>query len=164
VALTKAVESGDYKSIVLDPVGEVYMRLLEDLSKRALRPSLPLRGDVSVHLERFCRWLCEAPVHAVFVAHEHSVKDEAAGVVEKLPWTGTNNPSFAEKLMAMVDVIGYTGVVQEEGDTEPRYMATLVNAEGRRGGNRFNLGSARDVDLSEWIEAARQYENSSGKE
>jgi hypothetical protein len=143
----------DEKTIVLDSVGEAHRILLEEASDRAVRPSLPTYGDVSTHLERFCRALCDLPVNVVFVAHEMAIKDEESGHFERLPLTGTSNPMPAAKLMAMVDVIGYCGIQTEEGK-EPRYVAQLFNGGGRRGGNRFvqALGTARELNLSEWVE------------
>jgi hypothetical protein len=97
------------------------------------------------------------PIHAVFVLHENSVKDEESGSLERLPFTGTKNPVLAEKLMAMVDVIGYTGVVEEKGDgNRVHYVAQLVSGRGRRGGDRFGvLGTSRELDLAEWLEVIR---------
>lgn len=142
---------GQMKSVVVDPVGELHRRLMEEQSKRAIRPSINIYGDVSVHLERFCRFLCEAPITAVFVCHEYPVKDEATGQMERLPWTGTTNPSLGQKLMGMVDIVGYTGTVETE-DEGTKYIAQLVNDKGRRGGDRFDvLGPWRELNVGEWI-------------
>ncbi len=147
-------ETGKYETVVLDPIGEVYRLVLEGLSGRALSPAIQQYGDTGTHVERFCRYLCEQPLNAVFVCHELPVKDEESGHFEKLPFTGTNNPAFGQKLMAMVDVIGYTGVVKE-GDKEPEYVAQLFNGGGRRGGDRFGvLGASRSIDLTEWRDLA----------
>jgi AAA domain len=138
-------------TVVVDPIGELHRRLLDEFSGRAVRPTLNQYGDVATHVERFCRMLCEAPVNVVLVCHEQPVKDEASGQMEKLPWTGTTNPSLGQKLMGMVDVIGYTGVVEQESGP-PEYVAQLVNSGGRRGGDRFDvLGSWRRLDLADWF-------------
>lgn len=155
VAATEAIESGKYDAVVLDTVGEAYRILLEQASDRAIRPKLNEYGDTGTHLERFCRYMCDAPVHAVFVAHEVQNRDEATGEVEHLPWTGTSNPALGAKLMAMVDIVAYAGVVETE-DEGTRYMATLVNARGRRGKDRFGvLGSSRELNLTTWVDMAR---------
>lgn len=146
-----AVESGDYASVVLDPIGDIHRIILEGLSKRAVRPSMNQYGDTTTHLERFCRALCEKPLNAVFVAHETASRDETSGGFEHLPWTGTSNPALGAKLMAMVDVIGYTGVVEQEGGGV-KFMAQLITGRGRRGGDRFGvLGTTREIDIGEWI-------------
>jgi hypothetical protein len=138
-------------TVVVDPIGELHRRLLEDASKRAIRPTLPMYGDVSVHLERFCRKLCELPVNTVFVCHEFPVKDEASGQFERLPYTGTTNPALGQKLMGMVDIVGYTGVIERDDGTRT-YAAQLFTAAGRRGGDRYDvLGDFRALDLAEWF-------------
>lgn len=157
---------GDYKTVVLDPLADVYRLILEGLSARALSPQIQQYGDAATHLERFCRWLCDQDVNAVLVAHEIEVPDDDGGV-NHLPFVSTKSgsPVLAAKMLAMVDVIGYTGVAEGEGDEPNRYMSTLVNARGRRGGDRFGvLGNARSTDLSEWVELAREAETNSSKE
>lgn len=138
-------------TIVVDPIGELHRRLLEEQSNRAIRPTLQAYGDVSVHLERFCRRLCELPVNVVFVCHEFPVKDEATGTIERLPYTGTTNPALGQKLLGMVDIVGYTGVIERE-DGSKLYAAQLIQAGGRRGGDRYAvLGDLQPLDLSAWL-------------
>ena len=138
-------------AIVVDPVGELHRRLLEELSNRAIRPSRDHYGDVSTHVERFCRALCQLPQTTVLVCHDWSLKDEATGVLERLPWTGTTNPSLGSKLMGMVDIVGYTGVVEQK-DGGKEYVAQLVSQQGRRGGDRFGaLGDWHSLELGEWM-------------
>jgi hypothetical protein len=143
------------ETIVLDPVADVYRGLLEQASNKAVRPRLDTYGDTGTYLERFFRSLCSAPVNAVFIAHDLPIKDEVTGEVEYLPSTGTSNPALGRKLMGMVDVLGYTGVIQQEGG-EPRYVAQLLDGRGRHGGDRFNVlrgddGVTADLDLGRWI-------------
>ena len=144
-----------WDTVVVDPLGELYRQLLEDLSNRSMRPSLPTYGDVGTHIERFCRMLCEAPVNAVFVAHEIPVKDEATDSVERLPSTGTKNPALGQKVMGMVDIVGSTVMFEKDGENV--YAAQLINAKGARGGDRFDaLGAWRPLNLTEWFEIAKQ--------
>lgn len=154
VAATEAIRTGDFQSVVVDPLGALHRTLLMEVSGGAFSPTLPQYGDASTHMERFCLWLFEAPVHVVLVAHEHAHKTKEGN--EKLPWTGTTNPAIAENLMAEADVVGYTGVAETEA-AEPMYMATLVNTEDRRGKDRFGaIGPARELNLGEWVELARK--------
>jgi hypothetical protein len=111
-------------AVVIDPIGELHRRLLEEESKRAIRPTLNQYGDVSVHLERFCRALCELP-------------------------------ALGQKLMGMVDIVGYCGVAEADDGTRT-YLAQTVNSEGRRGGDRFAvLGDFAPLDLTAWFELIR---------
>lgn len=153
------LQGGKYASVVVDPLADVYRLVLEDLSGRAVAPKIQHYGDTGTHLERFARAVCDLPVNAVFVAHEVQLKDEATGTIERLPYTGTNNPALGAKLMAMVDVVGYTGIVPGTDDEPDRYVAALRNENGRRGKARapFDLlGRAAPLDLSGWVGAVKQ--------
>lgn len=156
IDVTLALDAGDFASVVVDPIGEVHRAVIEDLSGRAIRPKINEYGDTTVHVERFCRALCEKPLNTILVAHETAHPDEDTGGFERLPYTGTNNPALGSKLMAMVDVIGYTGTVEDD-EGSVRHLAQLINARGRRGGDRTGaLGASRDLDISEWVETARE--------
>jgi hypothetical protein len=161
IAIGKGIADGDptfggttppIKTLVVDPINELYRRILDELSNRAVSPTLPTYQAVNVHLERFCRALCETPLmNVVFVCHDLPVKDESTEEVERLPATGTTNPALGRRLMGMVDIVGFTAVYEEEGQGF-KYMAQLVNAKGRRGGDRFDtLGPFREMDLTEWF-------------
>jgi hypothetical protein len=147
-----------WETVVIDPMGEFYRLILEGLSGRALSPAINLYGDTGTHLERFCRFLCDGPYNAVFICHELNEKDEEGGHFERVPFSTTKSGSaaFSNKLMAMVDVIGYTGIDQGDGDGPPRYLAQLIASKGRSGGDRFGaLGKTREVNLTEWVQLAR---------
>jgi hypothetical protein len=152
-------KTGDVQTVVLDPISELYGRLLRELSGMAISPSLPTYQAVQTHIERLCRALCESDaVNAVFICHDIPVKDESNGEVERLPATGTTNTALGRKLMGMVDIVGYTAVVSEDGK-DPVYVAQLVNGKGRRGGDRFNtLGGIAPLDLTAWFAQGPQTE------
>lgn len=138
-------------TVVLDSVDAAFRALLEDLSKEGKR-TLPMYGDVTTMIERFCLHMCDLPVNFVVIAHEQSIKDDESGGFERLPYTGTNNPALGIKILERVDVIGYCGRTSPENG-EPQYVAQLFNGGGRRGGDRTDLlGENRELDLSEWID------------
>lgn len=155
----------EFKTVVIDTVGELYRLILEEESKGAVRPTLNQYGDTGSNIERFLRAMCKAPVNAVFICHDHPVKDEAAGEMVVLPWTGTTNPKLGRQLLGMVDVIGYTGVVEKEGGRE--YVAQLTQNKGRPGGDRFNVlageTGVRTLDLSQWIDLIQAAEVADAK-
>lgn len=153
------------QTIVLDPVGDIYRGLLEIASNRRIRPLIDTYGDTGTYLERFCRSICAAPVNAIFIAHDIPVKDESTGEVEYLPATGTSNPTLGRKLMGMVDVVAYTGVLPQESG-EPRYVGQLLDGRGRHGGDRFGVlrgedGVTADLDLGQWIAKIQRAEQGS---
>lgn len=147
----------DWNTVALDTVGDTYRRVLDGLSKRAISPSLPTYQACGVHIERFCRFMCEQPVNFVIIAHETAVKNDEEGGFERLPYTGTSNPNLGAKLMSMVDVIAYTGVKTDDNGTQ--YLSQLVDGAGRRGGDRFKvLGPGRETNLSEWFDVIAKAE------
>jgi phage nucleotide-binding protein len=139
-------------TVVVDPLSDLYRRLLDDVSQKAMRPTLPQRGDVTTYLERFCRALCNAPVNVVFVAHELVLEGEGEQVTKIVPYTGTSRPTLGNKIAGMVDVVGYTErVVPEQG--EAIYAAHIVQENGHLGGDRFDvLGPIRRMNLTEWLD------------
>jgi hypothetical protein len=151
---------GDEPTVVVDSLGEVYRVLLEDLSGKAIRPTLPQYGEATVRLERFCRSLRDLPHHVVWVTGERPIKDEDTGGLEHLPITGTSNPDLGSKVMAMATVTGYCGYLAPEGGAESagRWVAQLYNGHGRRGKDRTGrlnaAGGVIDVDLTHWVELA----------
>ena len=152
------------RTVVVDPVADLHRTLMEEESNRAIRPSRDTYGNVSVHIERFCRELCRLPINAVIVCHETVQRDEESGSFERLPYTGTNNPNLGAKLMAMVDIIGYTGVM--EGDDGTRTdAAQLMAGGGRRGGDRFStLGPWQPLNISAWLEQITSAEQTTQEE
>jgi AAA domain-containing protein len=151
---------GDEPTVVVDSLGEVYRVLLEDLSGKAIRPTLPQYGEATVRLERFCRSLRDLPHHVVWVAGERPIKDEETGGFERLPITGTTNPDLGQKVMAMATVTGYCGYLPPEGGAEAkgRWVAQLYHGHGRRGKDRTGrlnaAGGVLDVNLAAWVEQA----------
>lgn len=153
---------GDEPTVVVDSLGEVYRTLLEDLSGKAIRPTLPQYGEATVRLERFCRSLRDLPHHVVWVAGERAIKDEETGGFERLPITGTTNPDLGSKVMAMATVTGYCGYLPPEGNPQGaeggRWVAQLYNGYGRRGKDRTGrlmaAGGVVDVNLTEWVTLA----------
>jgi len=155
-------EGTGFDTWVVDTVGELHRRLLAFRSKGAVRPTLDAYGDVAREVEDFIRFLVEAPCNLVVVAHEQPVKDESTGGFMTLPWTGTSNPALGQKLMGMMDIVGYTGatVVKDGEETKTIYVTQLVPTMGRPVGvrGRFNKLITREgyrpTDLSEWFETA----------
>lgn len=143
-------EGCEEETLVIDSVGEVYQRLVEELAGSG-RATLQHYGDVNTKIERFVRAIKDLPINVVLIAHEQLDEDDGASI--KRPATG--GKKLPEKLVAAVDVVGYCAVIPEADDKPRRYVAQLVEANGRRAKDRSGaLGKTRDVDLSEWIPTA----------
>lgn len=139
---------GGEQTVVIDSVGEVYATLLKEIG--GSQPQIQHYGKVNGQLIDLIRFLRNLDIHVVLVAHEQIDDSEEGGAVRR-PATGTKkNP---EEVMKHMDVVAYCGVVLED-DKPPRYVGQLIPARGRRCKDRSGaLGSNRDLDLTEWIEA-----------
>jgi hypothetical protein len=155
------IRSGDsgIKTVVMDTIGEVYRILLEEISN-GKQPTLQNYGDVNTKLERFIRALRDVHVNVVLLAHEEIADIE--GIPTRRPVTG--GKKLPEQVMAQVDIVGYTGVVPAAEDAPAKYMAQLVETNGRRAKDRSGaLGAIREVNLAEWIEIATTTEQEGGQ-
>lgn len=140
-------EGCEEKTLVIDPVGEVYQRLVDELAGGG-RASLQNYGDVNTKIERFVRAVKDLPINVVLICHEQV--DDEEGEVTRRPMTG--GKKLPEKLVAAVDVVGYCAVLPETDDAPRRWVAQLVEANGKRAKDRSGaLGKVRDIDISEWL-------------
>lgn len=149
-------DSAEERTLVVDTIGAVFQVILEAYAGDG-KPTLPMYGDTTTKIERFCRALRDLPCNVVVLAHEIAVKDEESGQFERMPYTGTNSPALGVKIMAMYDVVAYCGRVDPaEGENgETRYMAQLIPAGGRRGKDRTGvLGHFPDLNITDWVQLA----------
>jgi hypothetical protein len=102
----------------------------------------------------------EEDVNVVLVCHDTTVEtsgSEHDGTLtrEQMPMTGTSKPGFSRKLMRLVAVVGFCGVMGEGADR--RGVAQLIEAGGRRckdgTGALAGPEGFRDLDLTEWAQA-----------
>jgi hypothetical protein len=146
-------EKAPERTVVIDSVGEVYRVLLEEIGGD--RPTIQNWGDVNTMIERFARAMRDIDRNVVFICHEEIVRDEQTGEMLRQPITGGRKlPAI---LMAMVDVVAYTGVVPATDDSPAKFLGQLVAGGGRHGKDRSGaLGAVRPLDLSEWIATAAE--------
>ena len=139
------------KTVVLDSLSEIHGAILRDMAKDPDHPTLPERGDTNTWLERYAMSLRDLPLNVVIVAHETWTKDDVTGVIERSPYAGTSNVAFGKKFTGpFADIVGYTARVDEDGGT--RFMAQLVDGNGRRAKNRGGvLGKFAELNLTEWF-------------
>lgn len=136
--------SNDVGTIVIDTWGKVRGQLAQAIGGDD--PTLPQWGMIGKELRTILQTLRDMPVNVVLICHEAHKQDGEKLIVE--PEIGGRSTAEA---MAEVDVLGYTGVVEDEG--ERIYMARLVDGNGRRAKDRSGaLGTHRQLDLSEWLE------------
>jgi hypothetical protein len=147
-------EGADVKTLVLDPLGEIYEKLFEELGGDR-KDGLKNHMDVQTKIRRFVRSVCDLPINVVIVCHEEVADNE--GDPLRRPLTG--GKKLPEKIIGMVSIVGYVGVIpaDEEKGTPRRWVAQLVEARGRRAKDRSEgLGDSRDINLEEWFPVATE--------
>lgn len=162
------------ETVILDSLGRLYDVVLASMAKDDKHPTLPERGDVNTFLERYILALLELPFHIVLVAHDNPVittgnSDQGTADIELFPFTGTNTPGLAKKIMRALDVVSYCGSVSVDDDKVPdelpvtmdrhddgsvwEYTGQLFKAGGRRCKDTTGvLGQYAPLNLTEWIE------------
>ena len=137
-------QTGDVGTIVIDTVGKLRQGIAFAIGGDS--PSMPEWGQVAKSMRDLIRTLRDLPLNVVLIAHESIIEDEGSLVIQ--PDIGGKTTA---EVMAEVDIVGYTGIVEDEG--ERIYMARLVDGNGRRAKDRSGaLGTHRQLDLSEWLE------------
>jgi len=169
-----AAYSGEWKTVVLDPVADIYKEMVlerfeGEVPETMSKPALNQFRVVQDELIRFCTALCKAPVNFVMVFHDSPEKDESTGEVERVADAGPSKPKLGRSLLAKVDIVGYTLAVERDGGIN--YVAQLAPVNGRPGGDGFNCllepgKLARKLDLTEWVEviAASEAEPTTNEE
>lgn len=164
------------RSIVVDTLGEVYAVLLGERAaaspgarKNGGKPTPGDYGDANNDLVRFVKALRDLPLNVILVAHEMTLEvtdDNGDEGTEKFPFCGTNKPAVAQRLMGMVQVVGYVGrQAPETDDDEPSWVAQVVPAKGRKGKDRTvaGLGNYAPLDISAWLAAEAKATSKAGK-
>jgi hypothetical protein len=140
---------GDFQTVVVDPVGNVYDVLLKELGGG--KPQIQHHGMVQNTILDFVKALRALPIHVVLVAHEEmsgSGDDDVAAV--RRPMTG--GQKLPDKVMAEMDIIAHVGRIPATEDAPDRWVGVLVEDKGRVAGDATgSLGRMRDLNLSEWF-------------
>lgn len=139
------------QTLAIDTVGEIHKKLLAEYGGE--RPTLQQHGDVNLKIERFVRSVRDLPIHVVLVAHEQL--DDQDGESVRRPDTGGRK--LPESVMAMMDVVAYTGVIPATEDSAEQYVGQLVSINGRRAKDRSGVlltppQPFRELDLTAWFE------------
>jgi hypothetical protein len=140
---------GDFQTVVVDPVGNVYDVLLKELGGG--KPQIQHHGMVQNTILDFVKALRALPIHVVLVAHEEmsgSGDDDVAAV--RRPMTG--GQKLPDKVMAEMDIIAHVGRIPATEESPDRWVGVLVEDRGRVAGDATgSLGKVRDLDLGEWF-------------
>lgn len=136
------------RTVVLDPVGGIYDRLVEQGPKRS--DGEPDYQWVNKRLLGFIYALREFGVHLVLVAHER-LNDGKKGDGKLYPAIG--GPSLINRVLAEMDIVAH--VEREQTQGAARYMAQLAPRGNLVGKDATDaLGERRELNLTEWFTTA----------
>lgn len=144
-------EASDVKTLVIDPWGNIYDRLV-DIEANGKDPQVEVYTRVNRKLMAFLKALRDLPIHVVIVAHE-KLNDGKSGDGKLYPALG--GASLINKVIAEVDIVAHVERVPGETQDKDRWGAQLQPR-----GNLVTkdstgaLGDRRLGDLAEWFEVA----------
>jgi hypothetical protein len=149
IAYIKAGGKGE-QTIVIDTLGDIHGHALHQVGGK--KPQIQHYGQANDVVFDLVTDLRDLPINVVFVCHEQIDDSEEGGAMRR-PLTG--GKKLPEQVMGEVDIIAYCGVIQPDEKKPPQYIGQLVQAKGRRAGDRSGaLGSTRPLNLAEWVETA----------
>jgi hypothetical protein len=142
-------QTPEVRTVVLDPFGAIYDAMVSELG--GAEPKGPHYQRVNKRLLDFLITLRALDLNVILVAHERVEGDEDSGI-QRMPALG--GPKMIEKTLAEMDIVAWCYRMPQE-DGPDKFMGQLVNARGRTCKDSTNaLGRTRELDVSEWIEAA----------
>lgn len=118
-------KSGEYETIVIDPVGELMEKLKRYMIAKADRklvqadgsPSMAGWGWLKDTMRATIKTLRDSGVHLILVAHVDEKADEDRLVKRPMIMT-----KLSDELVNMVDIVGYMTTVQDPDDGEKRVI------------------------------------------
>lgn len=138
------------RTVVLDPFGGIYDRLVEEIGGREPKPEH--YQQVNKALLKFLYAMRDFDINLVLVAHER-LNDGKGGDGKLYPNLG--GPALINRVLAESDIVAH--VEREPGGQgeAPRYMAQLTPVRNLVCKESTGLlGDRRPLDLSEWFTAA----------
>jgi hypothetical protein len=152
-------EDADERTVVIDPVGELYRILVEHFAGGpGKKPEIQHFGEAGDYIERLSRVLRDHPVNVVWIAHELTIRDEATGTLERLPFTGSSsNPKLGRKIAGHVDVVAYAEP-QVAADGSVSYVALVGPGHtGRKTAKDRTdvLGPTAPLSVGQWLRKAQ---------
>lgn len=148
-------KSGEYETIVLDPIGELMEKLKRYMIAKGGKnvqpdgsPTMAGWGWLKDTMRSTIKILRDSGVNLILVAHVTEQEDEQR--IVKRPMLMTK---LSEELINMVDIVGYMTVVNDEG-TEKRIIMVDPSSDKYEAKDRTGqLGKVIPPDFSKIIKA-----------
>ena len=152
------VKSDQYETVIIDPVGDLMDKLKRHMiamgdSKLVQKDGSPTMagwGWLKKTLKDYIKVLRDSGKHVLIVAHLQEDKDEER--IVKRPKVETK---ISGDLVAMVDIVGYMTVVQEEGVTKRVIIVDPGNDKYTAKDRTGQLGKVIEPDFSKIVAACQ---------
>jgi len=155
--LFEVAKSGQYETIILDPIGELMEKLKRYMISKGDKKNVMADGSPTMAgwgwlkdtMRSTLKILRDSGVHLILVAHVD--EKEIEGQLIKRPKVMTK---LSEEIIALVDIVGYMEVVMVEGDA--KRIIRVQPSEKYEAKDRTNqLGGIIPPDFSQIIEACQ---------
>lgn len=151
-------KSGEYETIVLDPIGELMEKLKRYMINKGDRklvqadgsPSMAGWGWLKDTMRSTIKILRDSGVNLILVAHVTEQQDEDR--IVKRPMLMTK---LSEELINMVDIVGYMTVIQDEGNEKRIILVDPASDKYEAKDRTGQLGKVIPPQFSDIVKAVQ---------
>lgn len=155
--LTEVAKSGDYETIIIDPIGELMEKLKRFMISKGDKKNVMADGSPTMagwgwlkdRMRSALKTLRDTGVNLLIVAHVE--EKDVEGTLVKRPKIMTK---LSEELIAFVDIVGYMEVVHV-GEEAKRVIRVEPNERYEAKDRTNQLGSVIPPNFEEIIEACQ---------
>jgi len=157
--LIETIKTGDYETIVVDPIGEAMDKLingLADFGNSKLvqpdgSPTMAGWGYVKKKMRNFVKFLRDSGKNIILVAHIDEKQDDEQRIVKR-PMIATK---ISEELINMVDVVGYMTSINRDGEDVRVIIVDPGNDKMTAKDRTGQLGKYIEPDFSKIVKACQ---------
>ena len=157
--LIETVKTGDYETIIVDPIGEAMDKLingLADFGNSKLvqpdgSPTMAGWGYVKKKMRNFVKFLRDSGKNVILIAHIDEKMDDEQRIVKR-PMIATK---ISEELINMVDVVGYMTSINRDGEDVRVIVVDPGNDKQTAKDRTGQLGKYIEPDFAKIVKACQ---------
>ena len=152
------VKSGEYETIIIDPIGELMEKLKNFMIAKADRklvqsdgsPSMAGWGWLKDTMRRTLKILKDSGLNLILIAHVDEKPDEDRLVKRPMLMT-----KLSEEVVNMVDIVGYMTVVEDNGEAKRIIVVDPASDKYTAKDRTGKLGRIIPPQFSDIVDAVR---------
>ena len=153
-----AAVSGDYETIIIDPIGELMEKLKQHMiasgnSKLVQKDGAPTMagwGFLKDTMRNYLKALRDSGKHVILVAHLDEKSDEERMI--KRPQIATK---LSDEIVNMVDVVAYMTVIDSQGESKRVLIVDAENDKYTAKDRTGQLGKVIEPDFDKIVKACQ---------